>query len=70
MINTNIRNEVRQRAVYANSEKEMGGIIFAALRDNDLDWREVGNDNVKQLLVDAIRAFRGTQVKSSLRVAV
>ena len=70
MINSNIRQEVKQRAAYAGSEKEIGGIIYATLRANNLDWREVGNDNVKLLLVDAIRAYRGSQEKSSLRVAV
>ncbi len=70
MITTNLRDEVRQRACYASSEKEMGGIIFKAIAEQHLDWRDVGSDGVKQLLVDALRAYRRTHENSSLRVAV
>lgn len=68
MINTNIRDEVRQRALDARSEKEMARIIYRTLQANHLDWREVGNENVKQLLVDALTAYR--RRGNSLRVAV
>jgi len=73
MITTNIRDEVRQRAVAATSERQMGGIIYQTLVAHDLDWRQVGNENVKLLLVDALRAYREarrTDGDRTVRVAV
>ena len=70
MIANNIREQVRTHALSANSEKEMGGIIFRTLTANDIPWREVERDDVKQLLVDAISAYRYSRERSSLRVAV
>lgn len=70
MVTSNLRNEVRRRATCAASEKEMGGIIFDAIARQELDWREVGSEGVKQLLVDALRAFRGSRETNALRVAV
>ena len=70
MIAKHIREQVRSRAISARSEKEMGGIIYRTLAANDIPWREVGRDDVKQLLVDALYAFRHARQNSALRVAV
>ena len=70
MISQHIRQQVRTRALAAASEKEMGGIIFRTLAANDIPWRDVARDDVKQLLVDALHAYRHAREKSSLRVAV
>ena len=70
MIANHIREQVRTRALAARSEKEMGGIIFRTLAANDIPWRDVDRDDVKQLLVDAISAYRHSREKSSLRMAV
>ena len=70
MIAQHIREQVRTRALNAQSEKEMGGIIFRTLAANDIAWRDVEGEVVKQLLVDALCAYRHSREKSSLRVAV
>ena len=70
MISNHIREQVRNRALSAKSEKEMGAIILRTLTANNLKWREVERDDVKQLLVDALHAYRQAREESSLRVAV
>ena len=70
MISNNIREQVRARALSARSEKEMGAIIFRTLVANNLKWREVDSEDVKQLLVDALHAYRNPHEEDSLRVAV
>ena len=70
MIADNIREQVRTHALAARSEKEMGGIIYRTLADSGIAWRDVESEDVKQLLVDAISAFRHSRERSSLRVAV
>lgn len=70
MISNNIRQQVRTRALSARSEKEMGGIIFRTLVANNLKWREIDSEDVKQLLVDALHAYRHPHEENSLRVAV
>ena len=70
MIANNIREQVRTRALAARSEREIGGIIFRTLVANNLKWREVESEDVKQLLVDALHAYRHLRGHSSLRVAV
>ena len=70
MIAQHIREQVRTRALSAQSEKEMGGIIYRTLAANDIPWRDVESEDVKQLLVDALHAYRHTREKISLRVAV
>lgn len=70
MITKHIREQVRAHALTAASEKEMGGIIFRTLAANDIPWRDVESEDVKQLLVDALCAYRHSREKCSLRVAV
>ena len=70
MITNDIRQQVRTRALHARSEKEIGGIIFRTLVANNLKWREIDSNDVKQLLVDALHAYRHLREHNSLRVAV
>ncbi len=69
MVSNHIRERVRTRALTAASEKELGGIIYKALTEDGLDWREISSESVKQLLVDAVHAYRHLR-QPSLRVAV
>ena len=58
MISDNLRQAVEQRAQSADSQQQIGGIIFSALRDSGVAWQQVDRDGIKQLVVDAVRAFR------------
>ncbi|MCA9268867.1 MAG: hypothetical protein KDA41_10375 [Planctomycetales bacterium] len=70
MITQHVRESVARRAQTADSEKELGNIIFACLSDNGISWKSAGNEDVKQLLVDAVRAFRSAHGPTPPRVAV
>jgi hypothetical protein len=67
MISDQIRQAVQLRAQAADNERQIGSIIFSALSDSGIDWQQVDRDGMKQLVVDAVRAFRSAQSASTVR---
>jgi hypothetical protein len=61
MITDRVRQRVQERAQSATSERQIGNIIFNALSDSGIAWKHVDRDGMKQLVVDAVRAFRLAQ---------
>jgi len=61
MISDQLRQAVQQRAQAADNERQIGNIIFSALSDSGIAWQQVDRDGMKQLVVDAVRAFRSAQ---------
>lgn len=61
MISDQLRQAVQQRAQAADSERQIGNIIYNALSDSGIAWQQVDRDGMKQLVVDAVRAFRSAQ---------
>ncbi len=58
MINNLLRQDVELRAKSAENEQQIGNIIFSALRERGIAWQQIDRDGMKQLVVDAVRAFR------------
>lgn len=50
---------VSQRA--KESSDVLSKVIFDAIQEENLDWRQMDPDEVKQLLVRAVRARRDTE---------
>jgi hypothetical protein len=65
MITDRLRNEIQQRAQSAESERQIGSIIFRTLSDCGIDWQMVDRDGMKQLVVDAVRAYRNAHLQAA-----
>jgi hypothetical protein len=61
-ITKEIRNEILTRTLFASSRQEVTRSIFETIVDAGIDWRTVSVDDVKPILVDALRAFSGKTV--------
>lgn len=70
MMDEQLRLDVAQRARSAESEKELCRIIYESLAANCPCCRSVGSEGVKQLLVDAMRAYRESHGPAEPQVAV
>lgn len=53
-----IRASVRRQANQAESNSDVGDAIMRALRDLDINPRELSLDSMKELVVEAVRAVR------------
>jgi hypothetical protein len=58
MITEQIRTDVLCRVLELSSERQIPDAMINALLAARLDWREVTLDEMKSLLVDAIRVWR------------
>lgn len=59
LISDEIRKDILARSLFAASEEEVTGSIFDAIVDAGIDWRRVSVEDVKPVLMDALRAFTG-----------
>lgn len=59
MTNESLSHAVTQRA--KESSDVLSKVIFDVIREEHLDWRHVDHEEVKELLVRAIRARRDSQ---------
>ena len=59
MISEKIRDEILVRSSSASSIDDITSAIFDAITESGVDWKVVSPDDVKPVLVDAIRASRG-----------
>ena len=58
VITDQIVDEVRARSRLVSSRRELSKAIFESLRDANVDGRSVALEDVKSLLVDAVRALQ------------
>ena len=70
MITDHLRQAVQRRAQSAESERQIGNIIFSTLSDSGIAWQQVDRDVMKQLVVDAVRAFRSSEPRATHHMAV
>lgn len=61
MISDQLRKAVQLRAVAATSRRQIGKIILSTLSDSGVDLHQVDRAVIKQLVVDAVRAYRGAR---------
>jgi len=61
-ITKELRNEILIRSLFASSKQEVTRSIFETIADAGVDWRSVSVDEVKPVLVDALRVFSGKTV--------
>jgi hypothetical protein len=70
LITAEIRNEILTRALFAASSDEVTRSIFDVIVEAGVDWRAVSVEEVKPILVDAIRAYSGRTVDFGQAIAV
>ena len=56
VISEEIRDDILARSLQASSKNDIPRAIFGAIVDGGLDWRAVSPDDVKPVLVEALRA--------------
>ena len=59
VITEEIRDDIRFRSLLASSRDDITRAIFDALVEAGADWRTVPLDEVKGVLIEAIRASEG-----------
>lgn len=69
-ITKEIRYEILTRTLFASSRQEVTRSIFETIVEAGVDWRTVSVDDVKPILVDALRAFSGKTVWIDERVVI
>jgi hypothetical protein len=70
LITAEIRNKILTRALFTASSDEVTRSIFDVIVEAGIDWRAVSVEEVKPILVDAIRVFLGRTVDFGEPVAV
>lgn len=63
IITNEIRNDILSRSSMATSRDHITKAILDALGKAGVDWRTVPLDEVKVVLVEALRAFKGRLVR-------
>ena len=61
-ITKELRNEILIRSLFASTKQEVTRSIYETIVDAGVDWRSVSVDDVKPILVDALRVFSGRTV--------
>ena len=61
-ITKELRNEILIKSLFASTKQEVTRSIYEAIVDAGLDWRSVSVEEVKPILVDALRVFSGKTV--------
>ena len=65
-----IRDEILARSANASSRDEITRAIFDAIVEVGVDWKTVSPDDVKPVLVEAVRAASGKQVRRAHPIPV
>ncbi len=65
-----IRDEILARSANASSRDEITRAIFDAIVEVGVNWRTVSPDDVKPVLVEAVRAASGRQFRRTHPIPV
>ncbi len=65
-----IRDEILARSANAASRSDITRAIFDAIVEVGVNWRTVSPDDVKPVLVEAVRAASGKQVRRAHPIPV